>query len=158
MPSPEELIGQELDNAKNTQDSVQTISTYIQIQKKWKEVAARVWKDKFASADVQKKLVLVYIANDVLQHSKRKTGDFIAPFESALEDVVRCFSDFTSSPDVRKRVGRVLSIWKERNVIRVDVIEALQRAADGDESATVASTSASAAAPAPPRRTRARAV
>nr|XP_009665546.1 PREDICTED: regulation of nuclear pre-mRNA domain-containing protein 1A [Struthio camelus australis] len=78
-----------------------------------------------------RKLTFLYLANDVIQNSKRKGPEFTKDFAPVI---VEAFKHVSSESDesCKKHLGRVLSIWEERSVYENDVLEQLRQALYGD--------------------------
>ncbi|XP_010154482.1 PREDICTED: regulation of nuclear pre-mRNA domain-containing protein 1A, partial [Eurypyga helias] len=81
-----------------------------------------------------RKLTFLYLANDVIQNSKRKGPEFTKDFAPVI---VEAFKHVSSESDesCKKHLGRVLSIWEERSVYENDVLEQLRQALYGDRKA-----------------------
>ncbi|XP_045383967.1 regulation of nuclear pre-mRNA domain-containing protein 1A isoform X4 [Lemur catta] len=79
-----------------------------------------------------RKLTFLYLANDVIQNSKRKGPEFTKDFAPVI---VEAFKHVSSETDesCKKHLGRVLSIWEERSVYENDVLEQLKQALYGDK-------------------------
>ncbi|OXB71910.1 UNVERIFIED_CONTAM: hypothetical protein H355_007454 [Colinus virginianus] len=82
-------------------------------------------------AKPNRKLTFLYLANDVIQNSKRKGPEFTKDFAPVI---VEAFKHVSSESDesCKKHLGRVLSIWEERSVYENDVLEQLRQALYGD--------------------------
>ncbi|XP_037745855.1 regulation of nuclear pre-mRNA domain-containing protein 1A isoform X3 [Chelonia mydas] len=85
-------------------------------------------------AKPNRKLTFLYLANDVIQNSKRKGPEFTKDFAPVI---VEAFKHVSSESDesCKKHLGRVLSIWEERSVYENDVLEQLRQALYGDRKA-----------------------
>ncbi|XP_019785963.1 regulation of nuclear pre-mRNA domain-containing protein 1A isoform X3 [Sagmatias obliquidens] len=83
-------------------------------------------------AKPNRKLTFLYLANDVIQNSKRKGPEFTKDFAPVI---VEAFKHVSSETDesCKKHLGRVLSIWEERSVYENDVLEQLKQALYGDK-------------------------
>lgn len=77
------------------------------------------------AASVSHRLTLLYVANDVIQNSKKKGITFYADgFENVLRECMSLLMD----EKIRANVLRVLNIWSDRNVYRPSFIQELQSA------------------------------
>ncbi|XP_009952970.1 PREDICTED: regulation of nuclear pre-mRNA domain-containing protein 1B, partial [Leptosomus discolor] len=72
-----------------------------------------------------RKLTFLYLANDVIQNSKRKGPEFTREFESVLVDA---FSHVAREADegCKKPLERLLNIWQERSVYGSEFIQQLK--------------------------------
>ncbi|KFP83941.1 Regulation of nuclear pre-mRNA domain-containing protein 1B, partial [Apaloderma vittatum] len=76
-------------------------------------------------AKSSRKLTFLYLANDVIQNSKRKGPEFTREFESVLVDA---FSHVAREADegCKKPLERLLNIWQERSVYGSEFIQQLK--------------------------------
>lgn len=58
------------------------------------------------------RLTLFYLANDVIQHSKRKHFDFVESWGTALQKATPLVRD----EKVKQRILRIFKIWEERGI------------------------------------------
>ncbi|KAF3320019.1 Regulation of nuclear pre-mRNA domain-containing protein 1B [Carex littledalei] len=83
-------------------------------QNKAKQVVD-TWEKQFHCAPREQRIAFLYLANDILQNSRRKGAEFIAEFwrvlPAALADVLR-----KGGESGRGTVLRLLNIWNERKV------------------------------------------
>ncbi|KAF5890059.1 zinc transporter 8-like, partial [Clarias magur] len=86
------------------------------------------------SAQVSRKLTFLYLANDVIQNSKRKGPEFTLDFAPVIVDAFKhVFSE--GEEGCKKHLERVLSIWQERAVYENDLLEKLVVVLHGDKKA-----------------------
>uniref|UniRef100_A0A803K3P3 Regulation of nuclear pre-mRNA domain-containing 1A n=1 Tax=Xenopus tropicalis TaxID=8364 RepID=A0A803K3P3_XENTR len=84
------------------------------------------------TAKPNRKLTFLYLANDVIQNSKRKGPEFTKDFAPVIADAFKHVSSETDE-SCKKHLGRVLSIWEERAVYENDVLEQLKIALYGEK-------------------------
>ncbi|KAJ7410698.1 Regulation of nuclear pre-mRNA domain-containing protein 1A [Pitangus sulphuratus] len=111
--------------------SVQTLSLWLIHHRKHSALIVSVWERELRKAKPNRKLTFLYLANDVIQNSKRKGPEFTKDFAPVI---VEAFKHVSSESDesCKKHLGRVLSIWEERSVYENDVLEQLRQALYGD--------------------------
>ena len=68
-----------------------------------------------------KKLTLLYLANDVIQNTKKKGPEFKVEFTKFLPRTLQHVSQ-TKDESVCKSVERIISVWEERKVFEPDTI------------------------------------
>ncbi|CAI7998473.1 Regulation of nuclear pre-mRNA domain-containing protein 1B [Geodia barretti] len=72
-----------------SQESIETLSLWIIHHKAFAKTSVAVWATSFTSADADHRLVLLYLANDILQNSRRKSADMFGElFRDPLRQVV----------------------------------------------------------------------
>lgn len=78
---------------------------------------------------------MLYLANDVIQNSKKKGPEYRKEFGSVLNDVFTHIAD-SCTGDIFNRIFRILSIWEERGVYESKQIKTwyhtLQKSESGD--------------------------
>ncbi|XP_028909777.1 regulation of nuclear pre-mRNA domain-containing protein 1A isoform X2 [Ornithorhynchus anatinus] len=84
------------------------------------------------TAKPNRKLTFLYLANDVIQNSKRKGPEFTKDFAPVIVEAFKHVSSETDE-NCKKHLGRVLSIWEERSVYENDVLEQLRHALYGEK-------------------------
>lgn len=63
-----------------------------------------------------KKLTFMYLANDVIQNSKKKGPEYGKEFSNVLPKVFSHIGETCKSEKLLGSLGRILNIWKERGV------------------------------------------
>ncbi|XP_074308718.1 uncharacterized protein LOC141643448 isoform X2 [Silene latifolia] len=79
------------------------------------EVVVATWSKQFHSSSMVQKVPLLYLANDILQNSKRKGNEFVTEFWKVLPAALK---DVNSRDDEqgKKVISRLVKIWDERKV------------------------------------------
>lgn len=122
-----------LSELSNSQQSVQTLSLWLIHHRKHSSPIISVWHKELKKAKSGRKLTFLYLANDVIQNSKRKGPEFTRDFESVLVDA---FSHVAREADegCKKHMERLLNIWQERSVYGGDFIQQLKLAIEDGNS------------------------
>ncbi|XP_037010368.1 regulation of nuclear pre-mRNA domain-containing protein 1A isoform X3 [Artibeus jamaicensis] len=160
----EAALEKKLSELSNSQQSVQTLSLWLIHHRKHSRPIVTVWERELRkeflfggiyqglyedhvavlsltnaiecdqNSKPNRKLTFLYLANDVIQNSKRKGPEFTKDFAPVI---VEAFKHVSSETDesCKKHLGRVLSIWEERSVYENDVLEQLKQALYGDKKA-----------------------
>ncbi|XP_044308553.1 regulation of nuclear pre-mRNA domain-containing protein 1A isoform X5 [Varanus komodoensis] len=128
----ESALERKLSELSNSQQSVQTLSLWLIHHRKHSPLIVTVWERELRKAKPNRKLTFLYLANDVIQNSKRKGPEFTKDFAPVI---VEAFKHVSSETDesCKKHLGRVLSIWEERSVYENDVLEQLRHALYGEK-------------------------
>ncbi|XP_028904589.1 regulation of nuclear pre-mRNA domain-containing protein 1B isoform X2 [Ornithorhynchus anatinus] len=121
----ESALEKKLSELSNSQQSVQTLSLWLIHHRKHAGPIVAVWHRELRKAKSSRKLTFLYLANDVIQNSKRKGPEFTREFESVLVDA---FSHVAREADegCKKPLERLLSIWQERSVYGGEFIHQLK--------------------------------
>ncbi|XP_069586605.1 regulation of nuclear pre-mRNA domain-containing protein 1A isoform X3 [Ranitomeya imitator] len=123
----EAALEKKLSELSNSQQSVQTLSLWLIHHRKHSGVIVSVWDRELRKAKPNRKLTFLYLANDVIQNSKRKGPEFTKDFAPVIVDA---FKHVSSEADegCQNHLGRVLSIWEERAVYENDILDHLKTA------------------------------
>ncbi|MEQ2230004.1 Regulation of nuclear pre-mRNA domain-containing protein 1A [Ilyodon furcidens] len=78
------------------------------------------------AAQVSRKLTFLYLANDVIQNSKRKGPEFTQDFAPVIVEAFKHVNR-EGEEGCKKQLGRVLSIWQERAVYENNLLEQLSQ-------------------------------
>ncbi|EDO31191.1 predicted protein [Nematostella vectensis] len=119
-----------LQNMSSAQDSVQTLSLWIIHHKRSANDIVKVWIDQLKKCNTDRRLILFYLANDVLQNSRKKGKEFSSAFARVLREAVPLLSD----KSIKDAVKRVLQIWQDRKVFEVEFIDDLRGKLDKSNS------------------------
>lgn len=73
------------------------------------------WDRQFHCSPREQRLAFLYLANDILQNSRRKGSEFVGEFWKVLPDALR---DVTENGDefAKNAARRLIGIWEERKV------------------------------------------
>lgn len=106
-----------------TQDSIVSVSQWIQFHRRACGPIAQTWYDYIRNIPLKRKLAMIYLANDVVQQAKAKKRDeFIDAFSTVIVDgIVSTYRE--GNTDLRNKIKRVVEVWEQRQVFRPDVIE-----------------------------------
>ena len=122
-----------LSKLSDSQQSIQTLSHWVQFHKKACNESAAVWAQEAGRATPARQLIFLYLANDIMQHSKRKGEEFVKAYGAQLVTVLpKIFAAATSA--VQGKILRMLSIWEERRILESDVSSVLRARIGGDSS------------------------
>uniref|UniRef100_A0A672PPP4 Regulation of nuclear pre-mRNA domain containing 1A n=1 Tax=Sinocyclocheilus grahami TaxID=75366 RepID=A0A672PPP4_SINGR len=120
----EPALEKKLSELSNSQQSVQTLSLWLIHHRKHSKTIVKVWYNELKKAQVSRKLTFLYLANDVIQNSKRKGPEFTQDFSPVIVDAFKHVSS-EGDESCKKQLGRVLSIWQERAVYENDILDKL---------------------------------
>ncbi|XP_028819222.1 regulation of nuclear pre-mRNA domain-containing protein 1A-like isoform X2 [Denticeps clupeoides] len=130
----EAALEKKLSELSNSQQSVQTLSLWLIHHRKHSKTVVSVWYNELKKAQVSRKLTFLYLANDVIQNSKRKGPEFTQDFAPVIVDAFQHVAS-EGEESCKKQLSRVLSIWQERAVYESDVLEQLSQVLHTDRKA-----------------------
>ncbi|XP_048128286.1 regulation of nuclear pre-mRNA domain-containing protein 1A isoform X3 [Rhodamnia argentea] len=111
----EQILADKLSKLNSTQQCIETLSHWCIFHRSKAELVVATWDKQFHNSEMVQKVPLLYLANDILQNSKRKGNEFVNEFwkvlPAALKDVVEKGDDHGKNV-----VSRLVGIWEERRV------------------------------------------
>lgn len=115
-------------NVTNSQDSIQSLSLWILHHKSLHKRIIQMWMNCFHRAKATHRLTLFYLANDVIQHAKRKN---VPQFVDDFVEVIKEATILVKGDKISGSVERVFNIWLERNVYSEEFIDELRALLSG---------------------------
>lgn len=111
----EEILADKLAKLNNTQQCIETLSHWCIYHRKNAEQIVQTWDKQFHSSGKEQQVPFLYLANDILQNSKRNGTEFVEEFWKVLPGALK---DVTENGDDRgkKVASRLVDIWQERKV------------------------------------------
>ncbi|CAA7034725.1 unnamed protein product [Microthlaspi erraticum] len=111
----EEILIDKLAELNSSQQSIENLSQWCIAHRSEAELVVTTWEKQFHSTEMVQKVPLMYLANDILQNSKRQGNEFVQEFWNVLPKAVK---DMVSQEDDRGKrvVSRLVNIWEERRV------------------------------------------
>ncbi|XP_018484622.1 uncharacterized protein LOC108855327 [Raphanus sativus] len=110
-----QILVEKLSKLNNSQASIETLSHWCIFHMNKAKHVVETWGRQFHCSPREQRLAYLYLANDILQNSRRKGSEFVGEFwkvlPEALRDVIDNGDDFA-----RKAVRRLVNIWEERKV------------------------------------------
>ena len=128
-----------------SQQSVEKLSLFFMHHRRQSQTIVHVWAKELVSASPDKKigtiailfhwsltdvicffLAFLYVANDVIQHDKRKGGEFVKDFLPILPSAIQHIVSQLNDEHIHKTVRRIINIWGERQIYQPDAIKLLK--------------------------------
>ncbi|RZB50249.1 Regulation of nuclear pre-mRNA domain-containing protein 1B [Glycine soja] len=92
-----------------------TLSHWCIFHRSKEELVVATWKKQFDKSEMIQRVLLLYLANDILQNCKRKGNEFVTEFwkvlPAALKDVIKKGDDHG-----KRVVSTLIEIWEQRRV------------------------------------------
>ncbi|XP_063726873.1 regulation of nuclear pre-mRNA domain-containing protein 1B-like [Symsagittifera roscoffensis] len=125
MGFKEEELSAKLSELNNTQQSIETLSAYIIHHRKYSKKIVKLWKKQVLKDSLKDRLALIFLANDVIQNSRKKTSAFADDFKDVLPGAFH-FTFVRCKDSEKKNLLRVLDIWRSRGVFPGDFIDSIK--------------------------------
>ncbi|XP_047308726.1 regulation of nuclear pre-mRNA domain-containing protein 1B-like [Impatiens glandulifera] len=109
-----QILSEKLSKLNSSQQSIESVSSWcITYRKKAKEIV-EIWDSSFNSAK-KERVAFLYLANDILQNSRRKGSEYVNEFWKVLPGALN--NVFQSADDHGKKAAtRLMDIWEDRKV------------------------------------------
>ncbi|XP_071724743.1 uncharacterized protein [Rutidosis leptorrhynchoides] len=111
----EQILSDKLSKLNSRQQCIETLSHWCIFHRSKAQLVVETWGKKFHSSHMAQKVPLLYLANDILQNSKRKGNEFVAEFWKALPAALKDISE-NGDDSGKNVVSRLIKIWEERRV------------------------------------------
>ncbi|KAJ4911836.1 ENTH/VHS family protein [Raphanus sativus] len=112
----EEILIDKLAKLNSTQQSIETLSHWCIFNRVKAELIVTTWEKQFHSTEMAQKVPLLYLANDILQNSKRQGNEFVDEFWNVLPKAVKDIAVSQGDDRGKGVVSRLVKIWEERKV------------------------------------------
>ncbi|XP_047322093.1 regulation of nuclear pre-mRNA domain-containing protein 1A-like [Impatiens glandulifera] len=110
-----QILVEKLAKLNPSQQSIETLSHWCIFHMDKAKQVVETWDRQFHSSPHEQRLPLLYLANDILQNSRRKGSEFVGEFwkvlPGALRDVIKNGDEFG-----KNAVLRLINIWEDRKV------------------------------------------
>lgn len=108
-------LSTKLDKVDNSMDSITGLSKLIALNYPKAAATVQLWWDKFQKTPSKRLLTYMYVANDVMQNTKKRGPDFVTEFCKVIADALV----FTVRRDASfmPKLKRLVDVWQQRNVI-----------------------------------------
>ena len=88
------------------------------------QAAVALWWEKFQKSSPHRYLTFVYVANDIMQNTKRTGTSFIEAFCAVMGQAL-CIT-VARVPKLRPKIDRLIQVWGERKVIGTKKLQAIR--------------------------------
>ncbi|KAL5793441.1 hypothetical protein ACOSP7_002035 [Xanthoceras sorbifolium] len=110
-----QILVEKLNKLNSSQASIETLSHWCIFHMNKSKQVVETWDRQFHCSAREQRLAFLYLANDILQNSRRKGSEFVGEFwkvlPGALRDVMENGDEFG-----RNAARRLIGIWEERKV------------------------------------------
>ncbi|XP_024961119.1 uncharacterized protein LOC112501655 isoform X1 [Cynara cardunculus var. scolymus] len=110
-----QILVEKLAKLNNSQQSIETLSHWCIFHMNKAKQVVETWARQFHSSPRDQRLAFLYLANDILQNSRRKGSEFVGEFWKVLPDALRDVID-NGDEFGRNSALRLVNILDERKV------------------------------------------
>ncbi|XP_078435299.1 uncharacterized protein LOC144706294 [Wolffia australiana] len=109
-----ETLAEKLAKLNNSQQSIETLSHWCIFHRKKARQVVETWEKQFSNSKEQR-VPFLYLANDILQNSRRKGSEFVNEFWKVLPRALKIVVD-DDDEQGKNVVSRLVDIWDDRKV------------------------------------------
>lgn len=110
-----QTLTEKLSKLNSSQQSIESLSRWCTSFRKKAKQIVETWDKLFKSAQKEQRVAFLYLANDILQNSRRKGSEFVNEFWKVLPAALK--QVYESGHESGKKVAsRLVDIWEERKV------------------------------------------
>lgn len=107
-----------LTNLKDSQDSINHCCQWCLQNRQHHKKIVNSWLNVVKRVKIEQRLVLFYLANDVVQYSKRRNYAYVESWGTAIQKATTLVRD----EKVKHKILRIFKIWEQRGVYGEDFI------------------------------------
>ncbi|KAI4132794.1 MAG: hypothetical protein LQ338_000498 [Usnochroma carphineum] len=115
-----------LSSLNETQESIVSVSQWIMFHRRHADRTCAIWLERMRETTVNKRLTLIYLANEVVQQSKaRRKDDFLVAFSPVIaEATATAYKGATN--DVQEKIRRTVEVWSQRRIFDKPIQDAVE--------------------------------
>ncbi|XP_028168547.1 regulation of nuclear pre-mRNA domain-containing protein 1B [Ostrinia furnacalis] len=129
----ENALIRKLQELNSSQQSIQTLSLWLIHHRKHHAAVVKTWFKELLKAKDAKQLTFMYLANDVIQNSKKKGPEYGKEFGEVLVESFKHMAKTGINAKTKNSLHRILSIWQERGVYDAQKIQEFKEAVDPND-------------------------
>ena len=138
MSFSEESLIKKFQDLTSIQQSVQTISSWLIHHRKNARIIANIWLNELLNElKPEKKLTFIYLANDILQNSRKKGTEYQTEFTTNILLEAIQSTSLAADSKLRFTLERILNIWKDRKIFPDNRIEQFKIALHNPDKVTI---------------------
>ncbi|KAI9736982.1 MAG: hypothetical protein M1834_000571 [Cirrosporium novae-zelandiae] len=135
MAYTDDAVKGKLSALNETQDSIVTTAQWLIFHRRHADRTAQIWSTRLRDSGANKRLNLIYLANEIVQQCKaRKRDEFLTAFSPIIADATSSAYKGATN-DVQTKLKRVVEVWRQRQIFELPIQEAVEkRISDLDKS------------------------
>ncbi|KAG8531383.1 uncharacterized protein KY384_003012 [Bacidia gigantensis] len=125
MAYTDEAVSAKLSALNETQDAIVTVAQWVMFHKRNAPRTAEIWLQRLRDTASNKRLTLIYLANEIAQQSKtRKKPEFLTAFSTVIVEGIT-IAYRSASSEIQKKLQYVVDVWRQRNIFEPPIQEAV---------------------------------
>jgi len=123
----EAIFEKKLHELRDSQKEIQSLSHYCVHNRQHCKIVVKVWYKNLKSQAVSRKLTSMYLANDVVQNSKKKGPEYAKEFGLVLKKAFDHLASIEFEEKTIMSLMRLINIWQERQIFDKKTLYDIQK-------------------------------
>lgn len=126
MAYTDDAVLAKLSALNETQESIVTVAQWVMFHRRHADRTGQLWLQRLKDSGSNKRLNLIYLANEVAQQSKaRRKDDFLIAFSPVIaEATAQAYKGATN--EVQQKLRRVVEVWRQRQIFEAPIQDAIE--------------------------------
>ncbi|KAI9742584.1 MAG: hypothetical protein M1818_003725 [Claussenomyces sp. TS43310] len=126
MSYNDDAVLAKLSALNETQESIVTVAQWVMFHRRHADRTGQLWLQRLKDSNSNKRLNLIYLANEVAQQSKaRRKDDFLIAFSPVIaEATATAYKGATN--EVQSKLKRVVEVWRQRAIFELPIQDAIE--------------------------------
>lgn len=130
MAYTDDAVKAKLSALNETQESIVTVAQWVMFHRRHADRTGTLWLQRLKDSGSNKRLNLVYLANEVAQQSKaRRKDDFLIAFSPIIAEAT-AIAYKGATNEVQQKLRRVVEVWRQRQIFEPTIQEAIEARID----------------------------
>ena len=112
----EDTLEKKLADLNNSQQSIQQLSLWVIHHRKHYSKIVSIWYKELHKTSNSRKLTFLYLANDVVQNSRKKAPELSKEFGGVMKKVMEHLHKSKMDDKTKGSISRLIQIWQERQI------------------------------------------
>lgn len=119
----EPIFERKLHELRDSQKEIQALSAYVVHHRQHYKSVVKVWYKNLKSIAISRKLTAMYLANDVVQNSKKRGVEYAREFGTVMRKVFEHLASIELEDKTIMSLVRLIGIWQERQIFDKKVLD-----------------------------------
>ncbi|KAL8726285.1 MAG: hypothetical protein Q9181_006109 [Wetmoreana brouardii] len=126
MAYTDDAVKARFSSLNETQESIASVAQWIIFHRRHADRTCAIWLERLRETTANKRLTLIYLANEVVQQSKaRRKDDFLVAFSPVIaEATATAYKGATN--DVQEKIRRTVEVWSQRRIFDKPIQDAVE--------------------------------
>ncbi|KAF2139115.1 uncharacterized protein K452DRAFT_360834 [Aplosporella prunicola CBS 121167] len=130
MAYTDDAVKAKLSALNETQEGIVTVAQWIMFHRRHAERTSQLWLQRLKDSTPNKRLSLIYLANEVVQQSKaRRKTEFVVAYSTIIVEATS-LAYKGATHDVQQKIRRVIEVWRQRGIFEVPIQDQVEKSLD----------------------------